>query len=124
QMSLFVRPDESSYDAKFNPILFKMGNLSEIGLVDAEIKGAASFRVRASEFYIPLEGKIDFQEELNKLNEELEYTRGFLKSVLKKLSNERFVQNAPAQVVEVENKKKADAEAKIKVLEERIKSFK
>jgi valyl-tRNA synthetase len=67
---------------------------------------------------------VDIEEELKKLEEELKYTQGFLNSVTKKLSNERFVNNAPANVVEMEKRKQADAEAKIKVIEERISSMK
>ncbi len=120
QLELFVKPDAVSYNEKFSAVLEKMGNLSSINLVKEEVKGAASFRVKASEFYIPLGEHVDAEAELLKLKEELEYTRGFMSSVMKKLGNERFVQNAPAKVVEIEQNKKADAEAKIKVLEERI----
>ncbi len=123
QIDLYVR-DESSFSAAFNSVLIKMGNLSAVKIVNQELKGAASFRVKASEFYISLEGRVDAEEELRKLIEELEYNKGFLKSVLKKLSNERFVRNAPELVVNMEKKKQADTEAKIKVLEERIASFK
>jgi valyl-tRNA synthetase len=76
------------------------------------------------EFYIPLSGKLDIEAEIIKINEELVYTRGFLSSVLKKLDNERFVQNAPQAVIDIENKKKADAESKIRSLEERLKEMK
>jgi valyl-tRNA synthetase len=68
--------------------------------------------------------KIDVEEELKKLTEELQYTKGFLNGVMKKLSNERFVNNAPANVVELERKKQADAEDKVKALEERIAALK
>jgi valyl-tRNA synthetase len=71
-----------------------------------------------------MESMLDTDEEIRKLEEELEYTRGFLQSVMKKLNNERFVQNAPANVVDLEKKKKEDAEQKIKTLEERINSLK
>ena len=87
-------------------------------------KGAASFRVKSTNFYIPLEGFIDVEEELKKLEEELKYTKGFLGTVMKKLGNERFVNNAPEEVVAKELAKQADAEAKIKVLEERIAGLK
>ena len=101
-----------------------MANLSSLEMVNEEVKGAASFRVKSTNFYIPMDGFIDEEEELNKLEEELKYTLGFLISVKKKLSNERFVNNAPAAVVEKERAKQADAEAKIKVLEDRIESMK
>ena len=73
--------------------------------------------MKGHEFFVPVSGKIDVEAEKNKLEEELKYTKGFLASVQKKLSNERFVNNAPEQVVAIEKKKQADAEAKIAALE-------
>jgi valyl-tRNA synthetase len=98
----------------------KLGNLSEITLVDGKVEGAASFMTGTIEFYIPVEGKHDNGAELEKIREDLDYYRGFLASVMKKLDNVRFVQNAPESVLELERKKKADAELKIKSLEERL----
>jgi valyl-tRNA synthetase len=115
---------DKGFDEAFNSILIKLGNLSTFDLVEEEVKGAASFRVKSSNFYIPLDGFIDVAEELKKLEEELKYTKGFLNSVMKKLSNERFVSGAPEAVVAKEKEKQADAESKIKVLEERIASMK
>lgn len=123
-IELSAQKGDKGFDPTFNSILVKLGNLSVLTLVDEEIKGAASFRVKSSNFYIPLEGFIDVEEELKKLEEELIYTRGFLASVMKKLGNERFVSGAPEAVVAKEKEKQADAEAKIKVLEERIASMK
>lgn len=80
--------------------------------------------VKSTNFYVPLGGFINVEEELKKLEEELIYAQGFLNSVLKKLSNERFVSSAPEAVVALEKAKQADAEAKIKVLEERIAGLK
>ena len=119
-----VQKGDKGFDAKFNSILIKLGNLTELTAVDEEVKGAASFRVKSTSFYIPLDGFIDVEEELKKLEEELKYAKGFLNSVMKKLSNERFVNNAPEAVVAKEKAKQADAEANIKVLEERIASMK
>ncbi|WP_232302875.1 valine--tRNA ligase [Draconibacterium sediminis] len=119
-----VQKGDKGFDAKFNSILIKLGNLTELTAVDEEVKGAASFRVKSTSFYIPLDGFIDVAEELEKLEEELKYFKGFLNSVMKKLSNERFVNNAPEAVVAKEKAKQADAEANIKVLEERIASMK
>jgi valyl-tRNA synthetase len=82
-----------------------------------------SVNVRTTEFYIPMTMKIDHEEEIRKLEEELAYTKGFLETVMKKLSNERFVNSAPAHVVDAERKKKSDADARIKVLEEKIKEL-
>jgi valyl-tRNA synthetase len=115
---------DKGFNEAFNSILIKLGNLSALDLVEEEVKGAASFRVKSSNFYIPLDGFIDVEEELRKLEEELKYTKGFLTSVMKKLGNARFVDNAPEAVVAKEKAKQADAEAKIKVLEERIASMK
>ncbi len=119
-----VQKGDKGFDAKFNSILVKLGNLSDLDTVSEEVKGAASFRVKSTSFYIPLDGFIDVEEELKKLEEELKYAKGFLNSVMKKLSNERFVNNAPEAVVAKEKAKQADAEANIKVLEERIASMK
>ena len=123
-IELSVQQGDKGFDPKFNSILVKLGNLSALNTVTEEVKGAASFRVKSTNFYIPLEGFVDVEEELKKLEEELNYTKGFLNSVMKKLSNERFVNNAPEAVVANEKAKQADAEAKIKVLEERIASMK
>jgi valyl-tRNA synthetase len=79
-----------------------------------------SFVVKADECFIPMGDKLDIEKEKETLQKELDYTKGFLNTVLKKLSNERFVAGAPPQVIEVERKKLADAESKIKALEESL----
>jgi valyl-tRNA synthetase len=109
---------------ELNPVITKLANVSSINKVEGKMENVVSFMVRTTEFYIPLEGHVDAEEEIKKLEEELNYTKGFLNSVMKKLSNEKFVQNAPEKVVNMEKKKKEDAESKIKTLEERIKSLK
>jgi len=109
---------------QFNSVVCKLSNVSDIKGTSTEIKGAVSFRVKKVEFYIPLEGKIDIEEELKKIHIELDYIRGFLASVEKKLCNENFVSKAPATVLEIENKKKADALEKIAMLELRLESLK
>lgn len=119
-IDLMVVPGEKGYVPEFNPVLEKMGNLSKLEVCQEEVQGALTFYVKASAFSIPMQGEVDVTEELAKINEELVYFRGFLEMVMKKLGNERFVNSAPAQVVELEQKKKADAEEKIKVLEERL----
>ncbi len=111
------------YDKDYDSCIIKMCNLSSFEPVDQKLEGAVSFMVKSAEFYIELGDLVDVEEELKKLNEELEYNKGFLKSVVKKLSNDRFVQNAPEQVVNIEKQKRDDAESKIKVLEERIASL-
>ena len=123
EVAFAVQKGDKGFDARFNSILVKLGNLNNMDLVDSEISGAASFRVKSTNFYIPLDGFIDVAEELAKLEEELKYTKGFLNSVMKKLSNERFVNGAPEAVVAKEKAKQTDAEAKIRVLEERIASM-
>jgi len=107
----------------WNSVIKKLCNVSEIAFAKAPLEGALSFRVQSNEYFIPLEGAIDIEAEIVKIKEELTYTQGFLKSVSKKLSNERFVANAPEQVVANERKKQADAETKIKALEKRLADF-
>ena len=124
QLELKIQPGDKGYHQKYDPVLVKMGNLSAIELVDEEVKGAASYRVFSSSYFIDLGDLIDVEEELKKLEEELKYTEGFLNSVMKKLSNERFVSGAPEAVVAKEKAKQADAEAKIKVLTEQIANLK
>jgi valyl-tRNA synthetase len=123
-LNLKIQVGDKGFEAQFNSVVLKMGNLSSLEMVSEEINGAASFLVKSTNFFIPMEGFIDVEEELKKLEEELKYTQGFLNSVLKKLSNERFVAGAPEAVVALEKAKQADAESKIKVLEERIAGMK
>jgi valyl-tRNA synthetase len=98
----------------------KLANLESFDLVDEALEGTVSFRVSVDEYFIPLEGMLNIEEEIKKLEEELIYQQGFLISVDKKLSNESFVNSAPAKVVDMERKKKADAEAKIVAIKEQI----
>src|SRR5690606_4731780 len=100
-----------------------LGNLSKLEVTDASLDGALSFRVKSNEYFIPISGAIDVEAEIAKITEELKYTKGFLKSVQGKLSNERFVNNAPEQVVAIERKKASDAEAKIETLEKSLASL-
>ncbi|WP_114783141.1 valine--tRNA ligase [Botryobacter ruber] len=106
--------------APFLGIIRKLGNISEISLVQESVEGAISFVEAGDEFFIPMEGNIDVAAERERLLKELEYTQGFLNSVTKKLSNERFVKGAPEAVIANERKKQADAEAKIKALEQSL----
>ncbi|GAA4271099.1 valine--tRNA ligase [Aquimarina gracilis] len=110
-------------DATFDTVISKLGNISSLNYVDAQVEGALSFRVKSNEYFIPISGAIDVEEEVKKLTEELTYTEGFLKSVQKKLQNERFVNNAPEQVIANERKKQADAEAKIATLKSSLESL-
>jgi valyl-tRNA synthetase len=105
---------------EFDSVIKRMCNLSEIRNVKGKVKGAASFRIHTSEFFIPLDEGVDHEEEIRKLREELSYTEGFLASVLAKLSNKKFVANAPEKVISLERKKEADARSKIATLKESI----
>ncbi|KUL19684.1 MAG: Valine--tRNA ligase, partial [Proteiniphilum sp. 51_7] len=108
------------HDNQFNSIITKMCNLSSLTIVAEKQAGAAGFMVGTTEYSVPLADKMDVEAELKKLKAELEYTEGFLLSVSKKLGNERFLQNAKAEIVENERKKKADAESRIAALKENI----
>lgn len=118
-LKLFVKTHEES-SSHFNPIVAKLNNLESIEKTDGKIEGAYSFVEGSNEYFIPLEGAVDVEEQKEKIKEEIDYMKGFLKKVEKKLSNERFVQNAPEKVVEMERQKQHDAESKIKVLEEQL----
>ena len=108
----------------FDEVIAKLGNLEAIEYTNKAIEGALTFRVKSNEYFVPIAGAINVEEETKKLEEELKYTEGFLKSVQGKLSNERFVNNAPEQVVASEKKKEADALAKIETLKASLASLK
>ena len=119
--SLALQVIGSSEEIPFESLIQKMGQLSGVNYIDsAPEKSGGSFRANNLEFFIPLEGKIDFEKERLKLEEELKYAKGFLVSVQKKLSNERFVSNAPDLVLANERKKEADALEKIEVIEKSL----
>ena len=106
------------------PVIRKMGNLSAITVVETKADGAASFMIGTTEFAVPLGNMIDVEAEIARMEVELKHKQGFLQGVLKKLSNEKFVSNAPAAVIELERKKQADAESIIKSLQESIEALK
>jgi valyl-tRNA synthetase len=118
-LSLFVKSAQR-LSPEIESVIVKLAGLEKMDYTDEKVDGSASFLVKSSEFFVPLGGFVNEEEERAKLVQELEYTKGFLASVLKKLNNERFVNNAPAQVIEVERQKQADAEGKIRVIEERL----
>ncbi len=122
-LELMIREDEQKFDNRFGPVLQKLCNLSRLHFIQEKPEGAVSFIVKTTEYFIPLGDKLNVEEELEKLNKELDYNKGFLFAVNKKLENERFVQNAPEIVVKKEKEKRADTESKIKTLEERIAEF-
>lgn len=101
-------------------VIKKMGNIQELTYIEEKMANAFSFIVKNSSYYIPFGDSIDLEAEKEKVEEELGYTKGFLKSVQKKLGNERFVNNAPEEVVNVEKRKLLDAQEKIKILEEKL----
>jgi len=112
--------EKEQVNLHFEAVIKKLCNISEISKVESKVENALAFRVKSNEYFIPFSENIDVKEELIKLTEELNYTKGFLVSVQKKLSNERFVNNAPEQVLANERKKEADAVAKIAMLEESL----
>ena len=122
-INLSIKLNEQ-YNEQLNAIIQKLGNIEELNTVSEKVEGAFSFIIKSNEFYIPLAGTVDLEAQKNKLEEELKYTKGFLNSVAKKLSNERFVDNAPEAVVASEQKKQADAEQKIRVIEEQLAGLK
>jgi valyl-tRNA synthetase len=111
---------EGSTGSEFDSVITRMCNLSEIRKVDGKIAGAASFRIHTSEFFIPLDGGIDHEQEIIKLRDELVYLEGFLDLVMARLDNEKFVANAPAKVIALERKKASDAHARIATLKESL----
>jgi len=124
-LELNVRTDSQHIFDQFGSIIQKLANVESITFTQDKIEGAASFMVntpqgKPNECFVPLGEAVDSSQEKERLEKELEYNKGFLTSVNKKLSNERFVQNAPEKVVAMERKKQADAEAKIKAIEEQL----
>jgi len=121
-ISLSVSNGEN-FTKDFDAVIIKLGNINSLTYVEDKVNGALSFRVKSNEYFIPVAGAVNLEEEIKKLTEELKYTEGFLKSVQGKLSNERFVNNAPEAVIASERKKEEDALAKIKTLQDSIKGL-
>ena len=119
-VNLFVLRAQKDDDTEMDCVIEKLCNIPKVEYVSEKVPGAVLFIEQNVEYFVPFADNIDKDAELKKLNDELAYAERFLQSVLKKLANERFVQNAPEQVVAVERKKQADAEAKIKLLKEQI----
>lgn len=118
-LDLTINAKNEALYTRFEAVLTKLANLSSFSF-GTSVENAMSFVVKADECFIPAGDAINVEEERENLSKELEYTKGFLNSVMKKLSNERFVAGAPAQVIEIERKKQEDAEAKIKTLEDSL----
>jgi len=124
-VSLLVRPSgNGNYDPELEPVLCKLAIVSGVEQTEVEPENALSFIVKNTEFFLPQESQVDTESEIGRISGELDYTRGFLESVQKKLGNERFVNNAPSAVVEKEQQKRADAEEKIRVLETQLERLK
>lgn len=107
----------------FDAVIMKLGNIVDLEYVGEKVNGALSYRVKSNEYFIPVGGNLDLEAEIAKLNEELNYIKGFLRSVQGKLANEKFVNGAPEQVIANERKKEADALAKIATLEQSLASL-
>jgi len=115
--------NNDNFSKNYDSIIKKICNIKDINYVDSEIKDALSFRVESNIYSLPFEKEIDFDEEIKKIKEDLDYQKGFLKSVNSKLENKRFIDNAPDSIVQNEIKKKNDAISKISVLEVRLKKL-
>ena len=115
--------NNDNFSKNYDSIIKKICNIKDINYVDSEIKDALSFRVESNIYSLPFEKEIDFDEEIKKIKEDLDYQKGFLKSINSKLENKRFTDNAPDSIVQNEIKKKNDAISKISVLEERLKKL-
>ena len=122
-LTLRVVVDEN-YPAELAPVIIKMANLDKIEPTTEKDAAAAAFIVKTTQYFVPLAGMIDTEAERAKLEQDLAYYEGFLKSVMAKLSNERFVQNAPEKVVANERAKKSDAEAKIAAIKAQLEALK
>lgn len=115
--------DQEGMGSIFNSVITKLGNISQLTSVTDAVEGAMTFRVKSNEYFIPMSGTINVEEEIQKLKDELKYNEGFLRSVQGKLKNERFVAGAPAQVVAMEKQKEADALAKIETIKASLASL-
>ena len=122
-LELKVKSSNQAIYAQFSAPIKKLANLSSIEFVTEKVDGATSFVIKGDELFVPLAGLVDETENREEVEAELNRMKGFLLGITKKLSNERFVAGAPAEVVANEKKKQADAEAKIKALEESLASM-
>ena len=122
-LALVIRTKNEAAFETFRSVIIKLGNLESMTFANEKVADALGFVVKGDEFFIPVEMEIDIEKEKEEIHTELNRTKGFLKSVMGKLGNERFVSGAPEQVVAMEKKKQADAEAKIQVLEEKLKGL-
>ena len=124
EMELIVSKKSSGKEKSFQNLISRLAKISAIIELENKPDNSTSFIIGTSEYYLLMDDSIDVGTEIEKLEAELEYNRGFLRSVMKKLNNERFVKNAPEKVIELEEKKKADAETRISTLLERLEDLK
>ncbi len=122
-ISVYVKDSSHNYNPSLGIIIAKMTQADKVEVINTPKENTFTFLVLSVEFFVESKKAIDYEEERKKIEEEINYTRGFLESVMKKLNNERFVANAPAHVVKLEQKKRMDAEAKISALENRLKQL-
>ena len=122
-LELKVIADEN-YPAELVAVLSKMANLASVTVVEEKDPTAQAFIVKTTQYFVPMSESIDVEAELEKLAADEKYYEGFLRTVMGKLSNERFVQNAPEAVVQTERNKKRDAEAKLEAIRERMAALK
>lgn len=123
-LKLYVHANPSDANPATDAVIAKLCNLESIEYVGGKDAEGTSFIENGRQYSMPLSGLVDASEEIKKLEDELKYAEGFLQTVMKKLSNERFVNNAPQQVVDNERKKQADAEEKIRIIKEQLSKLK
>lgn len=119
-LKLWVNDSKQKLIHAFWPVVKKLSNLRDVAFTTDQIANSTTFIIKATEFFVPTEGKVDIAKEREAITKELAYQQGFIAAVNKKLENEKFMSSAPANVIETERKKKADAEAKIKSLEDSL----
>jgi valyl-tRNA synthetase len=120
KLEVYEKDGREEHITKYDPLIMRMCNLSSFNYTSEKVENSVSFIVRTMEFYIPVAKNINVAEERERLLKDLEYNKGFLASVQKKLANERFVQNAKPELIAMEKKKQSDAEAKIKAIEAQL----
>ncbi|MGI6718902.1 MAG: class I tRNA ligase family protein, partial [Bacteroidales bacterium] len=123
-LTLYIKENEDKVDTTFNDVICKLVNLDKIEYTNENVTETFTFVIKSTEYFVSAPSTVNIEEEIQKLKADLDYMKGFLKSVQKKLSNEKFVNNAPEKVVNLERKKQSDAEAKIAVLQEQINNLK
>lgn len=122
-IKLIIKCNKGEYDNELLPVIVRLCNISGVRFTGQKPEGSSSFMIGTTEFFIPLGNRVDAESEINRIKTDLDYYRGFLDSILKKLENEKFVKNAPAQVIDLEKKKKSDTESKIRSLEEALRDL-